>query len=129
MRRRMRVAVPSERPGGLEAAISSHFGHCEVFTVVDVEEGKVVAVDTIANLDHEQLGCLALVDYLAGHGVSALVAGGMGLRPLMGFQQAGIQVYYGADAPNVGAIVEDWWAGRLPQFSPQNTCKGGCNSH
>lgn len=129
MTQRVRVAIPSEQPGGLGAAVSPHFGHCELYTLVDVADGAVVAVETVPNVPHGEGGCLAPVQYLAGHGVSALVAGGMGMRPLMGFQQVGIAVFYGADAPSVGAAVDAWLAGRLPQFSPHNACGGGCGGH
>ncbi|HCF05222.1 MAG: Dinitrogenase iron-molybdenum cofactor biosynthesis protein [Desulfomicrobiaceae bacterium] len=129
---RVRVAVPSEQPGGMEAGVSAHFGHCELYTLVDVEDGAVVAVEALPNIPHEEGGCLAPVQYLASHGVCALIAGGMGMRPLLGFQQAGIQVFYGAGAPSVGAAVQAFLAGRLPQFSPHNTCGGGgggCGGH
>ena len=33
----MLIAVPSEAPGGLEATISAHFGHCHAFTMVNVD--------------------------------------------------------------------------------------------
>ena len=35
------VAVPSDAPGGLEAAPSAHFGHCDVYTLARVENGAV----------------------------------------------------------------------------------------
>ena len=41
------------------------------------------------------------VQKLAQEGVNAIVVGGIGMRPLMGFQQAGIAVYYDADQPQV----------------------------
>jgi len=116
----------------MEAGVSAHFGHCELYTLVDVEDGAVAAVEIIPNIPHQEGGCLAPVQYLASHGVAALVAGGMGMRPLLGFQQVGIQVFYGAGAPSVGAAVHALLAGQLPQFSPQNTCGGGgggCGGH
>jgi predicted Fe-Mo cluster-binding NifX family protein len=68
---------------------------------------------------------MAPVQYLAGKGVKVLIAGGMGLRPLMGFNQVGIDVYHGGDATTVGEAVDAMLAGRLPQFSQQHTCGGG----
>jgi predicted Fe-Mo cluster-binding NifX family protein len=73
------------------------------------------------------------VDHLARNGVSVLVAGGLGLRPLMGFNQAGIEVYRGAGSPEgkarVGAQVEAWMAGQLPRFTREQTCHGGEHHH
>ena len=92
-----RIAIPSNLPGGLEAEVGAHFGHCEIYTVVDVKEGQVIQVSTLPNVPHQQGGCLAPVNHLAQNGVTILISGGMGLRPLMGFNQAGIEVYRGTE--------------------------------
>jgi len=68
---------------------------------------------------------MAPVNHLSQNGVQALIAGGMGMRPLMGFKQVGIDVYYGAEAPSVGAAVQAFLQGQLPPFSTEFTCGGG----
>ena len=68
---------------------------------------------------------MAPVNYLSQKGVQLLIAGGMGLRPLMGFNQSGIDVYFGGECRTVGEAVEAVIAGKLPQFSQQHTCGGG----
>jgi len=35
-----RIAVPSAGKGGLDGHRSEHFGHCDAFTLVDVENGE-----------------------------------------------------------------------------------------
>lgn len=119
-----RIAIPSAMPGGLEAGIGQHFGHCDVYTLVDVENGAVAKVATLANVPHQQGGCMAPVNHLAGNGVDLLIAGGMGMRPLMGFQQVGIQVYASDGAATVGEAVDALLAGRLRRFGPEQTCGG-----
>ncbi|MBW2095099.1 MAG: dinitrogenase iron-molybdenum cofactor biosynthesis protein, partial [Deltaproteobacteria bacterium] len=47
-----RIAIPSMGPGGLDGQRSGHFGHCDVFTLVDVEGGEIKAVTTIPNQSH-----------------------------------------------------------------------------
>ena len=37
-----RIAVPSLGSGGLDGQRSQHFGHCEAFTLVDVENGEII---------------------------------------------------------------------------------------
>jgi predicted Fe-Mo cluster-binding NifX family protein len=123
-----RVAIPSALPGGLQAAVGAHFGHCELYTVVDIQDGKIAQVSTLPNVPHQQGGCLAPVNHLAQNGVTALIAGGMGLRPLMGFQQVGIEVFHGGTAPTVDAAVKALIEGSLPRFSRENTC-GGHHHH
>lgn len=119
------IAVPSENPGGLDAPIGAHFGHCDMYTLINVENGTIADVSVIPNMPHQQGGCMAPVQYLASKGVRQLIAGGMGLRPLMGFNQVGIQVYYGAGARTVGEAVQAAIDGKLAVFSQENTCGGG----
>jgi predicted Fe-Mo cluster-binding NifX family protein len=122
------IAVPSENPGGLDAPLGAHFGHCALYTIVDVQDGAIRDVHVVPNVPHQEGGCLAPVQYLAGKGVQQLIAGGMGLRPLMGFNQVGIQVLHGGDARTVGEAVQSAIAGKLAQFQQMQTC-GGCAGH
>jgi predicted Fe-Mo cluster-binding NifX family protein len=119
------VAVPSNHPGGLDAALGAHFGHCDLYTLVKIAEGKVLEVAILSNVPHYQGGCMAPVNHLAQNGVQVLIAGGMGMRPLMGFQQVGIQVLFGSGAQTVRQAVEALLQGQLPQFSTDFTCGGG----
>lgn len=119
------VAVPSNQPGGLEAGLSDHFGHCEVFTLVAVEGGQVGGVRVIPNEAHEQGGCLGPVQYLATNGAQVLIAGGMGQRPLAGFHDAGIMVLHRGNARTVSEAIAALNSGQLPYFGMDNTCGGG----
>jgi len=120
-----RIAVPSAHPGGLEAEVGAHFGHCDLYTIIDVVNGQIAEVSTLHNVPHVQGGCMAPVQHLAGNGVNLLIAGGMGMRPLMGFNQVGIDVFYGAGAPNVGTAVDALLKGALVRFTQEYTCGGG----
>jgi len=117
-----RIAIPSVNNGGLDGQRSGHFGHCDVFTIVDVEDGEIKEVSTIPNQEHVQGGCMVPVNFLAGHNVNALIVGGIGMRPLMGFRQVGIDVYHDAVRP---PVVEDLIAGRLPMITDDQVCGGG----
>ena len=118
------IAIPSALPGGLDAGMGMHFGHCEIYTIAEVEDGKVTSVRTLPPIPHQQGGCLAPVNYLAGEGVNVLLAGGMGMRPLMGFNQAGVEVYYAGNFPTVGQSVQAFIERRLPAFTPEHSCGG-----
>ena len=120
----MLVAVPSDSPGGLEARISEHFGHCDAFTMVRVEEGQVESVAVIPNGAHEGGQCMAPVMLLKQQGTGALIAGGMGQRPLSGFQQVGITVYFKESAETVRDAIDLLLAGECREFSPAQTCGG-----
>ncbi len=51
-----RIAVPSMDEGGMEGQRSGHFGHCDVFTLVDVEGGEIKQITTIPNQGQVQGG-------------------------------------------------------------------------
>ena len=120
-----RIAIPSMGPGGLEGERSGHFGHCDVFTFVDVEGGEITQVTTIPNQSHVQGGCMVPVNLLASHNVKALIVGGIGMRPLMGFKEVGVDVYHDATRPQIRPVVEDLIEGKLPMISDDEVCGGG----
>lgn len=123
------VAVPSEAPGGLAAAPSAHFGHCAFYTVARVENGAVNDVRIVANGGHEHGGCVQPVLELAGLGVKALLAGGMGMKPLSAMRDAGIAVYHCVNEPTVGDALKAFAAGKLQVFGAEQLCKGCHGQH
>ncbi len=128
----MRVAIPTDLPGGLDAVRSDHFGHCPVFTVVNLDEQQaVVAVETIANGSHEAGGCMVPVKILHDAGVDAIIVGGMGARPMQGFAEAGIKVYFASreTCPDVGTVIGQLTANQLPVMHADQVCKGAGNCH
>ena len=120
-----RIAVPSNGNGGLNGMRSGHFGHCDVFTFIDVENSEIKNVTILQNPEHMQGGCMVPVNLLADHKVNALIVGGIGMRPLVGFRQAGINVYHDAERPEIKPVVEDLIAGILPEIKNDQVCGGG----
>lgn len=123
------VAVPSEAPGGLDAAPSAHFGHCAAYTVAKVEDGAISDVHVLANNGHEHGGCVQPVQELARDGVKVLLAGGMGQRPLNAMHEAGMKVFFSTGQPTVKAALEAFAAGKLQEFGMDQLCKGNCGKH
>ncbi|MGO8683166.1 MAG: NifB/NifX family molybdenum-iron cluster-binding protein [Thermoleophilia bacterium] len=119
--RTLRIAVPSEAPGGLDARRSGHFGRCECFTVVDVGANGVSDVFVVDNGPHVDGGCLTPVNLLAGHKVEALVVDGIGGRPLQGFQDVGITVHAGYGT-TVAETVQAYASGMLPVLGLEGAC-------
>jgi predicted Fe-Mo cluster-binding NifX family protein len=122
---KIRIAVPSIGEGGLDGQRAGHFGHCDVFTCIDAEDGKITSVTTIENVEHTQGGCMVPVNLLARHEVNALIVGGIGMRPLMGFRHVGIDVYHDDERPAIRPVIEDLLAGRLTLISDEQVCGGG----
>ncbi len=121
----MRIAVPSNGEGGLHGTRSGHFGHCDVFTIIECENGEIVKVQVVHNQEHTQGGCMIPVNLLAQNKVNALLVGGIGMRPLMGFRQAGIKVYHEADRVDILPVIQDLVAGKIPEIQDNQVCGGG----
>jgi predicted Fe-Mo cluster-binding NifX family protein len=121
---RVRIAIPSDGEGGLDGIRAGHFGHCDVFTFVDLEDGQIKEVSTLANVEHMQGGCMVPVNLLAEHQVNALIVGGIGMRPLMGFRQVGIAVYHEDQRMEIRPVVEDLIAGKLMMIDDTQVCGG-----
>lgn len=119
----IKLAVPSAAPGGLEADRSGHFGRCECFTVVDCADRSIKNVAVVTNLPHSEGGCLAPVNLLQSHGVNAIAVSGIGMRPLMGFQSAGIEVLIGT-GDKVQDTVDAYLKFELDPISEEDTCGG-----
>ncbi len=124
-----RIAVPSNEKGGLEGMRAAHFGHCDVFTIIDVKDGKIETVSTLQNQEHVQGGCMVPVNLLAQNHVNALIVGGIGMRPLLGFNQVGIDVYYATGRQEIKPVVEDLISGKLNIIGNEQVCGGGDRGH
>ncbi len=120
-----RIAIPSNGQGGLDGTRAGHFGHCDVFTFVDVEDGEIKKVSVLQNQEHAQGGCMVPVNLLSENRVNALIVGGIGMRPLMGFRQVGIDVYHDDQRPEIEPVVKDLIAGKLSEINNDQVCGGG----
>jgi predicted Fe-Mo cluster-binding NifX family protein len=122
------IAIPSTAPGGLEADVSAHFGSCDAFTLVTLEDGTVEAVSVLPVPSHVEGGCMVPVRLLAAHGASAVIAVGMGRRPLLGFAEVGIRAFHNGKYSTVREVITAWTTGCLVAFDASLAC-GGDASH
>jgi predicted Fe-Mo cluster-binding NifX family protein len=117
----MKIGVPSMKPGGLEAMVSAHFGHCELYTVIELEGKKIKKVSTIGNEGEHD--CSLPVKLLEKEGVKAVLIGGIGRGPLLSFKEKGIDVYVGASG-NVKDAIADYQEGFLKIATLNDVCTG-----
>jgi ATP-binding protein involved in chromosome partitioning len=103
----MKVAVPT-----VGEMLCMHFGHCEKFVIVTVEEDKkeITAKEEATPPPHEPG---VLPKWLHEKGVNVIIAGGMGMRAQQFFQQFGINVVVGAPGKHPQRVVLDWINGSL----------------
>ncbi len=72
--------------------VSPHFGRCPGFTVVEMEEGKVLRRETLKNPGHAPA---FLPQFLSERGIGCIIAGGMGRRAEGLFSEKGIEIMVG----------------------------------
>lgn len=122
----MKVGIPSNMPGGLDAGVSAHFGHCDLFTAVELEGSQIKRVWTISN-DGEH-NCMIPVRKMADAGIDSVLIGGIGRRPLIEFQNNGIKVYLGA-AGMVKDALAVYLNDGLAEATIQDVCQGSKLCH
>ncbi len=118
------VALPVNTDGVTRFAIPvaggvlcNHFGHCEQFALIDVEDGQLSSAEMVTPPPHEPG---VLPRWLSGQGVNTIIAGGMGQRAQGLFTEAGVNVAVGA--PNLAPeeLVTRYLAGTL--VTGDNVC-------
>ena len=111
---KMRIAIPVA-----DGRLSTHFGHCERFALVDVDPStkKVLKREEVEAPPHEP-GLLPA--WLAERGATVIIAGGMGQRAQGLFADQGIAVVIGAPAEAPDRLVADYLEGTLR--TGENVC-------
>lgn len=99
------IAIPMEN-----GVLCAHFGHCEYFSVVTVEDGKIVTIKELSPPEHVP-GLYPR--WVASHGVTDVIAGGMGQKAINLFHEQDINVFVGAPQKEATTIVEDFLADKL----------------
>ncbi|OGC04990.1 dinitrogenase iron-molybdenum cofactor [candidate division WOR-1 bacterium RIFOXYA12_FULL_43_27] len=110
----MKIAISTD--GG---DVSEHFGRCPEFTIVEIEDGKVVKQETIQNPGHHP-GFLP--EFLRQRGVSVIIAGGMGHRAQGLFSEQNIRTIMGISG-KVDEVILAFAEGRIQ--SGESLCKPG----
>ena len=99
--------------------VSNHFGRCPEFTILDIENGKVIKREVIENPGHEPG---VLPQFLKGKGVSYIIAGGMGMRAQELFNDVSINPILGVEG-KIESAIDKLLAGDLE--GGENICSPG----
>ena len=110
----MRIAISTDGD-----YVSAHFGRCPVFTIVDVQNNKLINKETIENPGHEP-GLIP--QFLHQKGVEYIIAGGMGARATGFFNELGIQAIVGISG-KIDDIIKEVENGTLKRG--ESLCKPG----
>jgi len=96
---KMRIAIPVN-----EGKLCQHFGHCETFAVIDVDDNskQITNREDLTPPPHEPG---VLPKWLGEVGVNVVIAGGIGQRAQQLFAQNGIKVVIGASSGTPEELV------------------------
>jgi len=113
----MKIALPSRAN-----RIDDHFGHCEYFTVLTVNENKeIVGEETVVS--PAGCGCKSnIAQTLSEMGVTLMLAGNMGEGAVKVLKNSGIEVLRGCTG-EVKAVALNWISGNLKDSGDS------CHSH
>ena len=122
----MKICFPVLENNGVDSEIYGHFGSAPGFILVDMFNGEVAA---LANGDSvHQHGACNPVAGLDGHGIKAVVVGGIGGGALQKLNAAGMRVFQ-AKSGTVGDNMKMLRASALAEFLPGDTCGGHAHGH
>jgi predicted Fe-Mo cluster-binding NifX family protein len=83
--------------------LTAHFGHCQSFAVLKVENDKIIAEDYLDPPEHQPGSYPA---FLARKGVNTIISGGMGVMAQNLFKENNIEVFMGLEAEEPSKLVE-----------------------
>lgn len=120
----MKLAIPTA-----EGKLCAHFGHCESFTFAEInpETKEIINIET--KVPEEGISCQS-ASWISEQGASKILAGGMGMRPMMIFAQNGVEVVAGCPELPVREVVEKYMSNTLE--TGENSCGGEhhhCHGH
>ena len=118
----MRLVFPTDENKGYLSKRGAHFGKAKFYTVVTIEDGKIIDVEGIQNGGHDSGACINAVTNIMSLKPDALIVGGIGGRPAQGFAEAGLDVYFDQTSPTVQDSIDIFLANGLEKSNGQGTC-------
>jgi len=115
----MKFAIPLA-----EGKLTTHFGHCQQFAILDVENEEIIKQDFLTPPRHEPG---VLPKWLSELGTNVVIAGGMGQRAISLFNQAGINVVTGAPTAVPEELVKSYLDDTLE--ATENACDSDHGDH
>jgi predicted Fe-Mo cluster-binding NifX family protein len=94
-----KIAIPLEN-----GILCSHFGHCQQFSILEVENNRIIDEKLVTPPPHEP-GLLPA--WLGERGITDVIAGGMGQRAINLFNQQNINVFVGAPMKSPKDLASD----------------------
>jgi predicted Fe-Mo cluster-binding NifX family protein len=100
-----KIAIPI-----VSGNLNNHFGHTQEFYVYEIENNLITSETVLTPPPHEPG---AYPKWLAGMGVTDVIAGGLGQRAIVLFNQNKINVFVGVPVKSPKELVQDYMSGTL----------------
>jgi predicted Fe-Mo cluster-binding NifX family protein len=113
----MRIAISLQTNDGINSAVSTHFGRCPFFALVDMEGNEVQVIEVIDNPYYASNQPGQVPRYIHDQKADVMLSGGMGGRAIQLFGRFGIEAATGAEG-TVRTTLEKYLGGQLSEAAP-----------
>ncbi len=118
----MKIIFPTDENLGYLSRRGAHFGKAKYYTVITMEENKIINVEGVENPGHQSGGCSNAVANIMALEPDALVVSGIGGAPAKGFAKAGLTLYVDQESPTVKQSLIGFSQNQLQKLDAQGTC-------
>ena len=115
-----KIAIPCIGQADLNAPVSAHFGRCDSYVIVSLEDEKIKTVEPLSNTTHTE--CSSSVRMLAENGVKLILVTAMGMRPYLACRQMGIEVRHGITG-TVADAIQLYMIGKTLPMTEETSCE------
>lgn len=124
----MRIAVSADNRNGLESAVSSHFGRCPYFILVNLDDDKIDEVREVDNPFYGSHQPGEVPNFINSLGANVMLTGGIGRQAIRFFEEYGIEAVSGAYG-TVRESVERYLNGQAKGAAPCRDDHGHGHGH
>ena len=117
----MKICIPTS-----VGKLCGHFGHCDSFTFAEINPETKEILTIEEKIPEDGISCQSAA-WISEQGVSKVLAGGMGGRPMMMFAQNGVEVVAGCPELPIREVLEKYMANSLE--TGENSCGGEGHDH
>lgn len=118
----MNICIPILDNNGLESTVSSHFGQALFFIVIDDKTNEIKTVQNTAKGGHQGAAGPTPGQLIMEQDVDVVLCGGLGVRAVRMFEQAGIHVFNQASGTVTDALTA-YKNGKLPEATDATACQ------
>jgi len=118
----MRLVFPTDEEMGYLSKRGAHFGKAKFYTVVTLENEKIVDVDVSVNPGHASGACENAVVNIMNLKPDVLIVSGIGGSPAESFAKVGLDVYFDQTSVTVKDSIDLFIVNKLEKSTGQGSC-------